>query len=392
MNRDAGRQHVLELSAGTRAAEPAFIPRVYRCQCGNRVFFRNSACLACGTPLGFVPSRRRICAIRTSEEQGRWCVVGEPRGASYARCLNFRSAAACNWLIGPEDGRDQAYCRACRLNRTIPDLSMGRNAALWLCMERAKRRLISQLVGLDLPVLSKVTEDPKEGLAYDFLQSLPGRPRVLTGHSNGVITINLEEADDVVREKTRIDMGEPYRTLLGHFRHEVGHYYWERLIRDGSLLVSFRDLFGDERADYAAALKRNYESGPPASWNRRFVSAYASVHPSEDWAETWAHYLHVRDTLDTASSFGIEPGSAEPADFGVGDLWQPQAANARSFLRLLQRWIRITGVMNEMSRAMGQHDFYPFVLPRAAVAKLHFIHCVVSREVPVGASTAGMRL
>jgi hypothetical protein len=252
--------------------------------------------------------------------------------------------------------------------------------------------LISQLVGLDLPVLSKVTEDPKEGLAYDFLQSLPGRPRVLTGHSNGVITINLEEADDVVREKTRIDMGEPYRTLLGHFRHEVGHYYWERLIRDGSLLVSFRDLFGDERADYAAALKRNYESGPPASWNRRFVSAYASVHPSEDWAETWAHYLHVRDTLDTASSFGIEPGSAEPADFGVGDLWQPQAANARSFLRLLQRWIRITGVMNEMSRAMGQHDFYPFVLPRAAVAKLHFIHCVVSREVPVGASTAGMRL
>jgi hypothetical protein len=369
-------------------------PRVYQCRCGRQIFFRNSQCISCGTPLGYVPSRRSLYPLQAGPQPDTWQIVGrdgaEP-GAHYRRCSNFASAAACNWLIEPEDRHGVPdLCKACRLNRTIPDLSQSRNLPLWLGMERAKRRLVSQLIALGLPVASKVSEDPEHGLAYDFLRSVPGQPPVVTGHSRGVITINLEEADDAVRERTRVEMGEPYRTLLGHFRHEVGHYYWYRLIEGTEWQAAGRDLFGDERQDYAAALTANYEEGAPAGWARRFVSAYASIHPYEDWAESWAHYLHLRDTLDTAVSFGIEPAQvdSESEPFGLADLWRSEAANGAAFLEMLHRWIRITGVMNEMSRAMGVHDFYPFVLPRPAVAKLHFIHCAVSRFSPAAAPPA----
>jgi hypothetical protein len=347
------------------------------------VFFRNSRCLACEAPLGYVPSLCGLYPMQAGPDPEDWQIASDaaPPQASYRRCGNFASAAACNWLVEPEDSaQGSTLCRACRLNRTIPNLSQGRNRALWLGMERAKRRLISQLIGLGLPVASKVSEDPERGLAYDFLSNLPGQPRVMTGHARGIMTINLEEADDVVRERARVDLGEPYRTLLGHFRHEIGHYYWTRLIERTAWQAPCRRLFGDERKDYAAALKAHYEQGPPADWRQRFVSAYASVHPSEDWAESWAHYLHLRDTLDTAASFGMEPHPVEGQDhpFGVGDLWRPRAGGGRAFLDMLHRWVRITGAMNEMSRAMGQHDFYPFVLPPPAVAKLHFIHCAVT--------------
>jgi hypothetical protein len=359
-------------------------PRAYRCRCGRQVFFRNSRCLACMTPLGYVPSRRSVHALERAGGPDLWRIAGDaPHAApTYRRCANFTSAAACNWLVEPEGGSPQHHglCRACRLNRTIPDLSQQRNPPLWLSMERAKRQLVSQLIGLGLPVASKVCEDRVHGLAYDFLCNVPGQPRVLTGHVRGVITINLEEADDAVRERTRVEMGEPYRTLLGHFRHEVGHYYWGRLIQGTAWQGACRDLFGDETRDYGGALKARYEGGAPADWRSRFVSAYASMHPLEDWAESWAHYLHLRDTLDTAFSFGIGgwPADGDAAPFSAADLWRPDAANAATFVDMLQRWVRITGVMNEMSRAMGQHDFYPFVLPRPAVAKLHFIHCAVT--------------
>ena len=364
-------------------ADIATTPRAYLCQCGRQVFFRNSWCLACKTPLGYAPARRALLPLQATAEPNAWRIVadGPEAGMIYRRCDNFGSAAACNWLVEPEDGtRAPNLCRSCRLNRTIPDLSQNPNRRRWLAVERAKRRLVSQLIGLGLPVASKVSEDPQRGLAYDFLESLPGQPRIMTGHASGVITINLDEADDELREQTRIAMGEPYRTLLGHFRHEVGHYYWERLVKGTHWQAACRDLFGDEREDYAAALRANYQKGAPVGWAQRFVSAYASIHPAEDWAESFAHYLHVRDTLDTAISFGIHGVQVDPESeaFGVADLWQPEAPNAATFVETLHRWIRITGVMNEMSRAMGQHDFYPFVLPRPAVAKLHFIHCAVS--------------
>ncbi|MBY4895981.1 putative zinc-binding metallopeptidase [Cupriavidus sp. AU9028] len=371
------------LLLSVRPAESVSTPRAYQCVCGRRVFFGNSRCLACQTPLGYVPSRCMLYPLRPAEEPDTWRVAGEePNGPVYRRCGNFTMAAACNWMLEPDDCRPgSTLCKACRLNRTIPYLGDSRNAELWLKMERAKRRVVSQLIGLGLPVASKVSEDPERGLAYDFLRSQPGEPRVLTGHANGIITINLEEADDAIRERTRVLMGEPYRTLLGHFRHEVGHYYWSRLIDGTEWLPACREVFGDERQDYAAALKLNYDQGPPADWRRRFVSAYASIHPWEDWAETWSHYLHLRDTLDTAESYGIEPMQMddEPEPFVAADLWRADAPNGPAFLEMLHRWILITGIMNEMSRAMGQHDFYPFVLPRAAVAKLHFIHCAVSR-------------
>ncbi|MDZ5456820.1 zinc-binding metallopeptidase family protein [Azohydromonas lata] len=248
-------------------------------------------------------------------------------------------------------------------------------------MERAKRRLVSQLIGLGLPVVSKVRDDPARGLAFEFPSPSPGGSRALTGHGNGVITINLDEADDPVREQTRQEMGEPYRTLLGHFRHEVGHYYWDRLVAGTQWLVPCRALFGDERLSYGLALMKHYEQGPPPDWRTTFVSSYASMHPWEDWAETWAHYLHVRDTLDTALSHGIRAQAqcVQARPFGREDLWTPADPAGDAFLDMLHAWIEITAVMNEMSAAMGHQDYYPFVLPRAAVAKLHFIHCVVSQ-------------
>jgi hypothetical protein len=194
-----------------------------------------------------------------------------------------------------------------------------------------------------------------------------------------LITLNIDEADDVKREQIRASMREPYRTLVGHFRHEVGHYYWQRLVANSGWLTGFRSLFGDERADYAAALRRNYSYGPRADWANHSLSAYASVHPWEDWAETWAHYMHMVDTLGTAMSFGLKPETmALPFDaFGPDALYSTQHADGGRFLSFLNSWLKLTAVMNELCRSMGQADFYPFAMPREAVTKLHFIHLVV---------------
>ncbi|AUX40154.1 hypothetical protein SOCE26_015510 [Sorangium cellulosum] len=365
--------------------------RAYRCQCGRPVFFRNSECLACNTPLGYETEHAKVLPLQRGPDEGTWQLcqdAGGPRQL-YRRCGNFDTAAGCNWLIPVTAGEAPALCAACRLNRTIPDVGNSEHRQLWARVEVAKRRLVSQLLALNLPVKSKVGEDPERGLCFDFLASPPDGPRVMTGHADGVITLNIEEADDPTRERIRAAMREPYRTLLGHFRHEVGHYYWDRLVRDSGWLAPFRELFGDEQQDYAAALKANYEQGPPADWPQRFVSAYASMHPWEDWAETWAHYLHMVDTVDTALSFGIDADEVEieAEAWGTDALWWPDHPTAESFLRFLNAWVELTAVLNEMSRSMGQHDFYPFVLPRVAVAKLQFIHLVVN-GVPVPASAA----
>jgi hypothetical protein len=91
--------------------------------------------------------------------------------------------------------------------------------------------------------------------------------------------------------------------LLGHFRHEVGHYFWDRLVAtDPHQLEEFRVLFGDDRQDYGEALKRHYDEGAPANWQDTYISMYATMHPWEDFAETWAHYLHIVDTLETAGA------------------------------------------------------------------------------------------
>jgi hypothetical protein len=229
-----------------------------------------------------------------------------------------------------------------------------------------------------------VSEDPERGLMFDFLRSQPGEPPVLTGHASGLVTLNIEEADDATREQIRHDLREPYRTLLGHLRHEVGHYYWERLIAGTPWHEPFRALFGDERADYSAALRANYQTGPPPDWRDSHISSYASVHPWEDWAETWAHYLHLTDSLDTALSFGIS-GSDVEADlerFTLEDMYAPGHPDAGRVLALVHSWLELVTVLNELSRSLGQPDFYPFVMSRPVLRKLHFIHLVVTGEAP----------
>jgi len=354
--------------------------RSYRCVCERPVFFRNSRCLGCQTPLGYLPGTGKIHALAPGGAAGRWKIAGtkDVPAAEFMRCGNFDSPAGCNWLVPA--GSTEPLCVACRLNRTIPNLALPENAVLWARLEAAKRRLVAQLLELGLPVRSRVSEDPEHGLMFDFLRSPACGPRVLTGHDGGLVTINIEEADDAMRERMRNELREPYRTLLGHCRHEVGHYYWDRLIAGTPWHAPFRAVFGDERADYAAALKRNYESGPPPDWPDRHVSSYASVHPWEDWAETWAHYLHLVDTLNTALGFGLAGNDVEfdAEPFTHDALYDRAAPDADRFLSLLNSWIQLTAVLNELNRSMGQPDLYPFVLSKPAVRKLQFIHRVVA--------------
>lgn len=375
-----------------RFDEPADRKSAFSCSCSRPVYFYNSLCLGCKAPLGYEPQLRQVRALTPAAEPNtfRLDVVGdeEPNETLWKRCENFDSPAGCNWLVNAEE--EETLCLSCRLNRTIPSLDDPDNGRWWRKIENAKRRLVSQLLNLGLPVASKVSEDPEHGLMFDFLRSPKEGPRVLTGHAAGLITLNVEEADDSIREKTRQEMHEPYRTLLGHFRHEVGHYYWDRLVAETPWLDKFREVFGDEREDYGAALQRNYEQGPPANWPDRHISSYASVHPWEDWAESWAHYLHVVDSLDTALRFGLRGEDVEQAvePFTIDDLYDPKAPDAQRVILLINSWVQLTTVLNELARSMGQHDFYPFVMSRPVLRKMHFIQMIV-KEARGGTSLIG---
>jgi len=361
-----------------KSDEPSGRRSSFSCHCGRPVYFHNSLCLGCKLPLGYESELQQIHSLFPGTEPGTWKLDAKADDdVIWRRCENFETPAGCNWLVRFDEG--DVLCRSCRLNQTIPDLEDPKNGLLWRKIENAKRILVSQLIGLGLPVASKVSEDPECGVMFDLLRSPKEGPRVLTGHDDGLITLNVEEADDAIREKTRHVMGEPYRTLLGHFRHEIGHYYWDRLVDGTPWLEKFRELFGDERQDYAAALKRNYEQGPPADWADHHISSYASVHPWEDWAESWAHYLHVVDSLDTALRFGLRGQDVEQAvePFKVDDLYDPQAPDAQRVILLVNSWVQLTTVLNELSRSMGQHDFYPFVMTRSVLRKLHFIQMIV---------------
>jgi len=370
---------VLEETPKTHV-KPAAVRRVYKCQCGRPVFFRNSVCLACNTPLGYEPALGLICPLAPGPEPETWTIVGDvgEKGRLYRQCANLTSPSTCNWLVrAGSEGVPRQLCISCRLNRTIPDLSIAANGENWRRIEVAKRRLVSSLLALGLPVKPQVEGEPG-GLAFDFLSSLPAGPRVVTGHAWGVITLNIEEADDSTREGIREQLHEPYRTLLGHLRHEVGHYYWDRLVAGTKWLDGFRELFGDEQQDYDKALQLHYQQGPPPNWGEKYVSAYASSHPWEDWAETWAHYLHMSETLDTASSFNLDIESVEMPFEG----FKPETLDPpdKDFLHFINSWSRFTAVLNELSLSMGLRDFYPFVLSRSSAAKLHFIHRLVEGQ------------
>lgn len=353
--------------------------RVWQCRCGQSVFFRNSQCLACQSALGYWPASNRVASLMPGPGAGLWLLDGEVRCGPLRRCANLDTPAACNWLLAADE--PHSLCLACRLNRTIPDLSVNENHLRWRKLETAKRRLVAQLMHLGLPIEPK-QEDDGPGLAFDFIGvDLEGNAPT-TGHANGLITLDVREADDDWRERVRVQLHEPYRTLLGHLRHEVGHYYWDRLIAGSDWLGGFRELFGDERESYSEALERHYQQGAPSDWAAAHVSAYATMHPWEDWAETWAHYLHITDAVDTALALGMNAKALEldyPA-FSSEALYRADEPGAPAFLALINAWLELSAMLNELSRSMGQPDFYPFVLPAAVVAKLHFIHLCVTSE------------
>jgi hypothetical protein len=353
--------------------------KLFECQnCGQLLYFENTRCERCGHVLGYLPDVAVLSAL-TEEGGDRWRALAAPE-----RPLRFCANAghrACNWLV-PADGRT-SFCRACRHNRTIPDLAPPDHLLRWQRLEAAKHRLIYGLLRLGLPLVSKF-DDPETGLAFDFLAdpaaSSDAASQVMTGHAAGLITINIAEADDAERERIRSAMGEPYRTLLGHFRHEVGHYYWERLVRDGVWLEWFRTVFGDERQDYGACLQTHHDEGPPSDWQERFVSGYASTHRWEDFAETWAHYLHLVDTLETAAAFGLrvrprtgrDPALATDIDF---DSYRQSDLDA-----LIQAWLPLTYAVNSLNHSMGQPDLHPFVLGPTVIGKLRFVHGLIHRN------------
>jgi hypothetical protein len=350
--------------------------KAFQCVCRQPLFFDNTSCVDCGATVGYDPTSGALAPLEQARNQ-LWSLTRDERRPPprFRSCASREAAAACNWLV-PAEAPD-ALCVSCRLTRQIPILDRPKNPERLRELEAAKRRVLFALHDLGLPLRPK-TEDETRGLAFDFLESLPDEPPVMTGHADGVITLNVAEADSDYREHHRDSLKEPYRTIVGHLRHELGHYYWNVLVRDSAWLSRFRDLFGDEQVDYAEALERHYADGPPAEWRARFISAYAASHPWEDWAETWAHYMHMHATLETAGAFGLDASRARlRLDRFGSDVLYGDAGDGEAFLAAINAWVLLTTVVNEVSRSMGQPDLYPFVLSGTVVTKLHFVHAVI---------------
>lgn len=352
--------------------------KVFRCDhCQHLVFFENVQCVRCEHALAFLPDLGVVGSLEKVGKEEVWrSPLPRAKDQRYRLCENYTKHNVCNWAVPADD--PNPLCKSCRLTRVIPDLTKPGNKALWYRIEVAKRRLVYTLMFLNLPIRNRI-EDEKNGLAFEFLADPegPNAKPVLTGHADGLITLNIAEADDAERERRRMQLREPYRTLLGHFRHEVGHYYWNVLIRDTPLIEAFREVFGDEREDYAEALAKHYRDGPVADWQAQFVSAYASVHPWEDWAETWAHFMHMKDALETAAACGLSLRPRRKDEPTLQPPPTPQAVRTAEFDELIEDWIPLTYILNNLNRGMGLADGYPFVLSSPAVEKLRFVHEVV---------------
>ncbi|MEY4580452.1 MAG: hypothetical protein RL701_5155 [Pseudomonadota bacterium] len=351
--------------------------RSFACvQCGQLLFFENSHCLRCGAELGFVPQHIALCTIEATGSRG-YRLQGERvqhEKRVYKRCGRAQ-LAACNWLVA--EGDDE-LCESCRLTGSAPKLRNDAQLKAFAKAEGAKRRLIYQLLDLGLPIVTRA-QDPARGLGFVLALRSASEP-VLTGHLDGLITVDLSECDNAHRERLRECFGEPYRTLLGHFRHEIGHYYWNVLIDDTGSHAQFRQYFGDERMDYAAALQRNYHGPVQGDWSQRHVSAYAASHPWEDWAETFAHYLHIRDTLQTAAHFGLHVSPRAATIPPAGGKLSARATDItaqRDFAAVIAEWLPLTYAFNAANRSMGKEDLYPFVLAPQVIEKLAFVHDLV---------------
>jgi hypothetical protein len=349
--------------------------RTFHCnRCEQLVFFENVRCERCEALLGYLPELGGLSAFEEAGDELWRSLHPKAEGALYRQCHNYSVENVCNWMI-PAD-QPETLCRSCQLTRTIPNLTAPDNRLYWYRLEVAKRRLLYTLAALGVKVESR-RENPQTGLEFEFLEETSAGEKVLTGHDNGLITLNIAEADDAYRERTRTAMHEPYRTLLGHFRHETGHYFFDRLVVGTPWLEPYRALFGDESVDYAEALDTYYRNGTPADWSKSYVSAYATMHPWEDWAETWAHYLLIVDVLDTATSYGVALIPLDPSDPTLTDQTPVEDA---SFDNLMKRWFPLTYALNSLNRSLGMPDGYPFTLAAPVVEKLRLVHRVIAAQ------------
>lgn len=283
----------------------------------------------------------------------------DPQARAFIPTLQFcanRGLLGCNW-IAPEPG---ALCRSCAMTTISPDTSIPNALSNWAQTEAAKRWALDNLGRWHW----FRPEDPGTPPVFHMLAD--GPTPVAMGHVNGVVTISVAEADPVLSTTRREALEEPYRTMIGHMRHEIAHMLWWRLSLRTDFLEAFRAVFGDEREDYSAALQRHYSSGPPEDWNQNFLTTYASAHPHEDWAETAAHLLHLTDITDSAVSAGFSLATLPYPD------WDPYSEP--DAVSLIQVAISVVTGVNHVNRSMGLADVYPFMISLEAQKKLAFVH------------------
>lgn len=343
--------------------------RKFNCSCGNTVFFENNQCVACGSELGWCPRCLSLRSLAVIAE-GQYRCTDVNCGAILVKCHNYHTEEACNRCLIVESENTQPLCDYCCFNHTIPDLSVEGNREKWLRLEQGKRRLLYTLDMLDLPYGNDNDIEPK--LSFDFKGdviterkwwwTMGKEERVYTGHAGGKITINIREADDLEREKSRVSFKEAHRTVIGHFRHEIGHYYWDLLVKN-KCEPTCVEIFGDHNnPSYSDALQHYYNEGPPPNWQHRFVSSYATMHPWEDFAECFATYLDMVSVLDTALHMGfIDNLNVRDADFKI----------------MAEQYARLGVMLNEMNRAMGLLDLVPEILAPAILHKIEFVHGLV---------------
>ncbi len=285
------------------------------------------------------------------------------------KCHNYAVENVCNRMVVMAEGHADTLCDCCRYNEMIPDLTISGNRERWAALEAAKRRLFHTLDLLKLPHGIN-GENIRVPLSFSFMadalpdqglwRSTASQEKVYTGHANGHITINVKEADDVERERLRVDMNESHRTLIGHFRHEIGHYYWDLLVK-GRDENACRNVFGDHNNPaYIDALERYYQQGTPSNWATQFISAYATMHPWEDFAETFAFYLDMVAVLDTALHMGLSRAECDGTLDGM-----------------LRAFHQVGMAVNELNRDMGLLDLAPGVIVPAVREKLTYLHQLV---------------
>lgn len=342
--------------------------QTFSCRCGNSLFFENTHCLACESEVGWCPACTHIVALDPLLNGGYRC-THPGCGSALMKCHNYAVENVCNRMVVKAEGYADTLCDCCRYNEMIPDLNISGNRERWAALEAAKRRLFHTLDLLELPHgISR--ENIRVPLSFSFMadalpdqglwRSIASQEKVYTGHANGHITINVKEADDVERERLRVDLNESHRTLIGHFRHEIGHYYWDLLVK-GLDENACRQVFGDHNnPTYGNALERYYQQGTPANWASQFISAYATMHPWEDFAETFAFYLDMVAVLDTALHMGVS-----------------RAEHDGTLDGMLRAFHQVGMAVNELNRDMGLLDLAPGVIAPAVREKLTYLHRLI---------------